>query len=126
MSENFNEDSFDNASTRYIVQTSDKSEMLLYLNATRMLVTLYELINWTNNIYNGKTYNESYTLYKGKLYNSEEWSKAFDDVVDKEDLDKCGFIKEGKAKKVYLESDLIDILNRKLEDVMDFVCDYMK
>lgn len=126
MSENFNEESFDNASTRYVVQTTDKSEMLLYLNATRMLVTLYELINWKNDIYNGRTYNESYTLYNGKLYNSKEWSEALDNDIAKEDLDQCGFIKKGKVKTVYLESDLIDILNSKLEDIIDFVCDYMK
>ena len=69
MSENFNEDSFDNATTRYVVQTTDKRELLLYLNATRMLVTLYELISWKNDIYNGRTYNEAYTLYNGKLLN---------------------------------------------------------
>jgi len=126
MSENFNEDSFGNATTRYVVQTTDKRELLLYLNATRMLVTLYELISWKNDIYNGRTYNESYTLYNGKLYNTEEWSKAVDNEVSKEDLDECGFIKKGKVKTVYLEDDLINILNRKLEDIMDFVCDYMR
>ena len=41
-----------------------------------MLVTLYELIYWKNDIYNGRTYNEAYKLYNGKLYNEEEWSKA--------------------------------------------------
>lgn len=126
MSEQFNEDSYEIASTRYVVQTTDKRELLLYLNATRMLVTLYELISWKNDIYNSRTYNESYKLYNGKLYNEEEWIKLRDTVVSKEDLDECGFIKKGKLKIVYLENDLINILDRKLEDIMDFVCDYMR
>lgn len=126
MNEQFNEDSYEIASTRYVVQTTDKRELLLYLNATRMLVTLYELISWKNDIYNSRTYNESYKLYNGKLYNEEEWIKLRDTVVSKEDLDECGFIKKGKLKIVYLENDLINILDRKLEDIMDFVCDYMR
>lgn len=126
MSEQFSEDSYEIASTRYVVQTTDKRELLLYLNATSMLVTLYELISWKNDIYNGRTYNETYKLYNGKLYNEEEWSKLRDTVVSKEDLDECGFIKKGKVKTVYLEDDLINILNRKLEDIMDFVCDYIR
>lgn len=126
MREQFNEDSYERASTRYVVQTTDKRELLLYLNATRMLVTLYELISWKNDIYNGRTYDESYTLYNGKLYNEEEWIKSRDTVVSKEDLDERGIIKKGKVKTVYLEDDLINILDRKLEDIMDFVCDYMR
>lgn len=126
MREQFNEDSYEIASTRYVVQTTDKRELLLYLNATRMLVTLYELISWKNDIYNGRTYDESYTLYNGKLYNEEEWIKSRDTVVSKEDLDERGIIKKGKVKTVYLEDDLINILDRKLEDIMDFVCDYMR
>lgn len=126
MSEHFNEDSYEIASTRYVVQTTDKRELLLYLNATRMLVTLYELISWKNDIYNGRTYDESYKLYNGKLYNEEEWIKSRDTVVSKDDLDECGFFKKGKVKTVYLEDDLINILERKLEDIMDFVCDYMR
>lgn len=96
MSEQFNEDSYEIASTRYVVQTTDKRELLLYLNATRMLVTLYELISWKNDIYNGRTYDESYTLYNGKLYNEEEWIKSRDTVVSKEDLDERGIIKKAK------------------------------
>lgn len=126
MSENFNEDSFENAPTRYIVQTTDRRELLLYLNATSMLVTLYDLICWKNDIYNSKTYNESYILYNGKLYSSEDWSKKDNNVVLKEDLDERGLIKKGKVHTVYLENDLIDILNSKLESIMDFVYDYMR
>ena len=126
MSEQFNEDSYEIASTRYVVQTTDKRELLLYLNATRMLVTLYELISWKNDIYNGRTYDESYTLYNGKLYNEEEWVKSRDTFFSKEDLDERGIIKKGKVKTVYLEDDLVNILDRKLEDIMDFVCDYMR
>ena len=126
MSEQFNEDSYEITSTRYVVQTTDKRELLLYLNATRMLVTLYELISWKNDIYNGRTYDESYTLYNGKLYNEEEWVKSRDTFVSKEDLDERGIIKKGKVKTVYLEDDLVNILDRKLEDIMDFVCDYMR
>ena len=126
MSENFNEDSFENAPTRYIVQTTDRRELLLYLNATSMLVTLYDLICWKNDIYNSKTYNESYILYNGKLYSSEDWSKKDNNVVLKEDLDEGGLIKKGKVHTVYLENDLIDILNSKLESIMDFVYDYMR
>ena len=126
MESKFNEFSFDNSSTRYVIQTTEEEKLLLYLNSTKMLVTLYELICWKNDIHNGRTYNEAHILYKGKLYNEEEWSKAVDKEVDKDDLDGCGFIKKGKTQRVYLEKDVLNILDRKLEDIIDFVYNYMK
>lgn len=126
MNQQFNEFSYETASTRYIVQTTDERELLLYLNAKKMLVKLYELISWKNDIYNSRTCDESYKLYNGKLYNEEEWLKLRDTVVSKDDLNEYGLIKKGKLKTVYLEDDLIDILDRKLKDIMDFVYDYMR
>lgn len=126
MNQQFNEFSYETASTRYIVQTTDERELLLYLNAKKMLLKLYELISWKNDIYNGRTCDESYKLYNGKLYSEEEWLKLRDTVVSKDDLNEYGLIKKGKLKTVYLEDELIDILDRKLKDIMDFVCDYMR
>lgn len=118
--------SFENAETRYIIQTSDKRELNLYLNANKLALALYDLIEWRRAIYNGKTYGEVYHLYDGKLYSDDEWMKNYDKIVKPEDKDDIGFIKKGKVQRVYLEDDVEKLLGDKLEDINEFIYNYME
>lgn len=118
--------SFEHAETRYKIETADKRELNLYLNASKMACVLYNLLEWRRSIYNGKNYDDVCYLYDGKLYTLKEWFDNNDDIIKKEDLDEHGMVLSGKVKKVYLESDLERILGDKLESVADFIFNYME
>lgn len=107
--------SFEHAETRYIVQTADKRELNLYLNANKMACVLYDLLEWRRSIYNGKNYDEICFLQEGQLYTEKEWrEKDLNSRVASE------------IKRVYLEDDVEKILGEKLESIADFIFNYME
>ena len=121
--EEYEDYSFEKAETRYKIDTADDRQMKLYLNANRMACVLYDLLNWKSAIYNGKNYGEGSVLYKGKLYNKYEWSelKHNEDEYDEE----THFLKD-KVTYLYTEKDLEDKLDNLLDDIRDFIYDYME
>lgn len=119
--EEFEDYSFEKAETRYKIETADKRQMELYLNANNMLCSLYDIINWKRAIYNGKNYGEGHVVYKGKMYSRDEWEKLkhTEDEYDKE----THFLKE-KVYYVYTEEELENKLDYLMKDIHDFVYNY--
>lgn len=106
--------------TKYKVETTDKREMELMLNATRMSLVLYDIMNWKRAIYNGKNYGEGSIIYKGKLYSKDEWHKI---EHDESEYDENHYLKE-KAYYVYTEDELIRKLDNIMDDIHDFIYHY--
>ena len=117
----FEDYSFEKAETRYKIETADKRQMELYLNANNMLCSLYDIICWKRAIYNGKNYGEGHVVYKGKMYSRDEWEKLkhTEDEYDKE----THFLKE-KVYHVYTEEELENKLDYLMRDIYDFVYNY--
>lgn len=105
---------FERAATRYKVETADKRELEIYLNATRFMYALYDILCWRRAIYNGKNYGEGYNLYRGTLYDEHDWMN----LKHEEDEYKEGtpYLKD-KVTRVYTEDELL----RKLDDLLDEV-----
>ena len=116
--EEFEDYSFEKAETRYKIETADKRQMELYLNANNMLCSLYDIICWTRAIYNGKNYGEGSVLYKGKLYSKDEWEKT--KHTEDEYEEGKPFLKE-KVTYLYTEDELINKLDDLLRDIDNFV-----
>ncbi len=113
-----------NTDTKYVIETIDKREMLLYLNASKMALVLSELLSWYKEIYNGKDYSTK-ILYKGNLYTGNEWLKDYKNIVDKNDLDNHGVVKLGLTKEVYLREDVEHRLNEYLATIRNVINEYM-
>lgn len=107
--------------TKYKIETTNRREMDLMLNASRMALVLYDIINWKRAIYNGKNYGEGHVVYKGKMYSRDEWEKLkhTEDEYDKE----THFLKE-KVYHVYTEEELENKLDYLMRDIYDFVYNY--
>ena len=116
--EEFEDYSFEKAETRYKIETADKRQMELYLNANNMLCSLYDIICWRRAIYNGKNYGEGSVLYKGKLYSKDEWEKT--KHTEDEYEEGKPFLKE-KVTYLYTEDELISKLDDLLRDIDNFV-----
>lgn len=58
--------------TKYTIETTDKVELEMYLNASKVFYALSEIKEWRRELYRGKNY-DWVVLYKGKLYSAEEW-----------------------------------------------------
>lgn len=110
--------------TKYIIETNDKKEMLLYLNASRMAIALDELISWYRELYNGKDYGYK-ILYRNKEYDLDYWMRNKDKIVDKKDLDKDGTLKKGLVKEIYTSSYIEKKLDESLYDIKDIINNYM-
>lgn len=115
-------DNLDN--TKFTIETTDEREMLLYLNASRMVLALDELLNWYKEIYNRKDYGYK-ILYKNKEYDLSYWDRNYKTIVDTKDLDKDGYPKPSVKKEIYTSKYIEDKLNECLSDVSDFVNQYM-
>lgn len=111
---------FERAATRYKVETADKRELEIYLNATRMLYTLYEILCWRRAIYNGKNYGEGSVLYKGKLYDKNEWCQL--EHTKDEYKEDSPFLKD-PVKYLYTEDELLRKLDELLDGIAPFVWD---
>lgn len=111
--------------TKYTIETYDKSEANLMLNATRMASVLFELLEWHRAIYNGRD-GDYKVLYNNKLYDFNEWIRddALNTIVREEDKNEYGFIKDGLSSHVYTD----DFIDHKLEDLLgevrDLICNY--
>ena len=116
--EEFEDYSFEKAETRYKIETADKRQMELYLNANNMLCSLYDIICWRRAIYNSKNYGEGSVLYKGKLYSKDEWEKT--KHTEDEYEEGKPFLKE-KVTYLYTEDELINKLDDLLRDIDNFV-----
>lgn len=110
--------------TKYIIETNDKKEMLLYLNASGMAIALDELISWYRELYNGKDYGYK-ILYRNKEYDLDYWMRNKDKIVDKKDLDKDGSLKKGLVKEIYTSSYIEKKLDESLYDIKDIINNYM-
>ena len=121
--EEYEDYSFEKAETRYKIETADSRQMKLYLNANRMACVLYDLLSWRRAIYNGKNYGEGSVLYQGKLYKKNEWERMehTEDEYDPE----THFLKD-KVIYLYTEDDLESKLDSFLDEVRDFIYDYME
>ena len=104
--------------TKYKIETTNRREMELMLNASRMALVLYDIINWKRAIYNGKNYGEGSVLYKGKLYSKDEWEKT--KHTEDEYEEGKPFLKE-KVTYLYTEDELINKLDDLLRDIDNFV-----
>ena len=113
--------SFEKAETRYKIETADKRQMLLYLNANKLACALYDLMEWRRSVYNGKDYSDGHVLYKGKLYTKNEW---FNLEHEEDEYDEEQYLKD-KPYYIYTDDDIEYKLNGILEDVVSFVADYM-
>lgn len=115
--------SFEKAETRFKIETSDQRQMNLYLNANRMACALYDLLCWRRNIYNGKNYGEGSVLYRGELYDKEDYNRLqhTEDEYSPETL-------RLRSNPVYLYTDeeLERKLNEYLDDISDFIMNYME
>ena len=116
--EEFEDYSFEKAETRYKIETADKRQMELYLNANNMLCSLYDIICWRRSIYTGKYYGEGSVLYKGELYSKDEWEKT--KHTEDEYEEGKPFLKE-KVTYLYTEDELINKLDDLLRDIDNFV-----
>lgn len=121
--EQYEDYSFEKAETRYKIETADVRQMKLYLNANKMACTLYDLLCWRRAIYNGKNYGEGSILYKGKLYTKDEWHNL-KHTEDEYEEDKP-FLKD-KITYLYTETELERKLDEYLNEISDFIYDYME
>lgn len=119
-----NDSELNQQDTKYIIETNDKKEMLLYLNASRMAIALDELISWYRELYNGKDYGYK-ILYRNKEYDIDYWMRNKDKIVDKKDLDKDGSLKKGLVKEIYTSSYIEKKLDESLYDIKDIINNYM-
>lgn len=119
-----NDSELNQQDTKYIIETNDKKEMLLYLNASRMAIALDELISWYRELYNGKDYGYK-ILYRNKEYDFDYWMRNKDKIVDKKDLDKDGSLKKGLVKEIYTSSYIEKKLDESLYDIKDIINNYM-
>lgn len=119
-----NDSELNQQDTKYIIETNDKKEMLLYLNASRMAIALDELISWYRELYNGKDYGYK-ILYRNKEYDFDYWMRNKDKIVDKKDLDKDSSLKKGLVKEIYTSSYIEKKLDESLYDIKDIINNYM-
>ena len=119
-----NDSELNQQDTKYIIETNDKREMLLYLNASRMAIALDELISWYRELYNGKDYGYK-ILYRNKEYDLDYWVRNKNKIVDKKDLDKDGTLKNGLVKEIYTSSYIEKKLDESLYDIKDIINNYM-
>jgi len=119
-----NDSELNQQDTKYIIETNDKREMLLYLNASRMALALDELISWYKDLYNGKDYGYK-ILYRNKEYDLDYWIRNKHKIVDKKDLDKDGTLKNGLVKEIYTSSYIEKKLDESLYDIKDIINNYM-
>ena len=119
-----NDSELNQQDTKYIIETNDRKEMLLYLNASRMAIALDELISWYRELYNGKDYGYK-ILYRNKEYDLDYWMRNKDKIVDKKDLDKDETLKKGLVKEIYTSSYIEKKLDESLYDIKDIINNYM-
>lgn len=97
--------------TTYKIETNDKNEAILMLNATRMAQALYDLLCWNRAIYNGKNY-DSCWFVNGKIMSQNEYSN-YSPISSGENI-----------REIYLVDDIENKLEHILEDVKDFIYNY--
>ena len=101
---------------RFTIQTDSKRDMNLMLNAERMALALYELLEWRRILYNCKDYGDCKYLYKGKLYDENEFSKI---EIPDEEYNENFTVKD--LKSVYTRETIERRLNQYLDDVADLI-----
>lgn len=98
----------------YKFETESCREMDLVVNRHRLILALYEFLEWSRALYNGRDYDTQY-LYNGKIYTQRELYE------DKEiPRDEHGMI-VGDCKEIYTVNQLLNKLDRLLEDVRDII-----
>ena len=97
----------------YRFETESRREMDLVVNRGRMILALYEFLEWYRALYNGRDYDTQYVC-NGKIYTQRE-------LHEDEDIprDEHGFIKD--CKEVYTVEQLLHKLDSILDDVRDFI-----
>ena len=98
----------------YKFETESCREMDLVVNRHRLILALYEFLEWSRALYNGRDYDTQY-LCNGKIYTQRELYE------DKEiPRDEHGMI-VGGCKEIYTVDQLLNKLDRLLEDVRDLI-----
>lgn len=109
--------------TTYTIQTTDRREMNLMLNASKMAYTLYDILGWYRAIYNGKNYGEGCVLYKGVLYDNNKWCEL---QHTSDEYNEDGHTLKEKPIYLYTEDEIERKLNELLSDISDFIYNYME
>ena len=128
------EDSTDDEFTNeevFIYKTKDRREFEIALNAPRLLITLYDIMCWNREIYNGKDYGEGSVIYREKEISEEEWQRLTNsfnpdrdieyDWESKVYIDYQGEYPASKVFHVYTR----DQINNKLDSLLDRVYDFV-
>lgn len=71
--------------TKYKIETTDRRELEMYINAPRAFYALNELREWRRELYRGKSY-DWVVIYKGKKYKAEEWETKDFEVEENEEV----------------------------------------
>lgn len=119
-----NNEMLETSETIYKIETTDNRQMLLYLNAERMMLALEDILMWYREICNGKDYGYK-ILYKNKEYDLDNWVMNMKNIVDADDLDKNGQLKSGVIKEIYTGKYIENKLYEYLEDIKDFINQYI-
>lgn len=107
--------------TIYKIESSDSREIQLMLDSNRLALSLYEILSWLRSIRNGKNYGEGVVLYRGKLYNANEWMNV---KHEKEDYKDNGFTLKDPVVYLYTEDEIIRKLDELTESIQDRIYDY--
>ena len=121
----------DSSSDEFIYKTKDRREFEIALNAPRLLVTLYDIMCWNREIYNGKDYGEGSVIYREKEISEEEWQRLTNsfnpdrDIIydwdSKVYIDYQGEYPASKVFHIYTR----DQINNKLDSLLDRVYDFV-
>ena len=111
--------------TKFTITTTDKHEAILMLNATKLALALSEFQGLHRQIYNGKNY-DAKVLFKDKIYDRYDFELKRDSLIQPEDRNEQGFLKEGLLTYVYTEDDVEKLLWNNLEEINQLLNDYFE
>lgn len=95
--------------TKFTIETTDRNEATLMINALKLAGVLYDILSWYRAIYNGKDYDHS-VIRDGELMDLNTYYKLPHD--DKEHKVQCVYTQDQIERKLEeLTSDISDIIN---------------
>lgn len=98
----------------YKFETESRREMDLVVNRHKLILALYEFLEWYRALYNGRDYDTQYVC-NGKIYTQRELHE------DKEiPRDEHGMI-VGGCTEIYTTDQLLHKLDSLLDDVRDII-----
>ena len=120
----------------YIYKTTDKRNFRLNMEAWRMACSLYDILSWSRNIYNGKDYGMGTVIYRNKAYSRDEWDRMTSSFNKERkieyDYDKHAYIdSEGEVSQdevffVYTGDQVVEEIDRLTHGISEFIYDFME